>query len=454
MHEVYLNWAKSEARERDTTMRMRYNSAMERTERIRKPEVAPAPDSPLIEKWRAGMKLDNTVEWARDDEDIFTGLKAGETFDGPLFIQYPNEEAHGYIGLRRKHQRTFSLPRVDAESPFHYYTMKGTGFVEDLKHKLWERMPEDLDKNYYGLYDLSSAKWDRRYSLKLMKIGVRIVEPVAILRLHELPTYAGGRVPIEELREKKPPAPGKISDSLEALRHELASQPKSNELREMFTPVVYLRKARSDTRIDDITERVNFGMNPDFKEVVKAELQNVMRDVGKELGRSLTPLEYIEWFAITCGENVGRMHRHGLLHRYLHPGNITLAAELVDFDSMTHIKDVPHDDSQATLFNFRDAKRLAHAREIERDTKGVDDDIVDGVQKICLNLAATVAECFPDALPEYAQKKDGFDQYLFEELFPYIDGSLWGAYLREQEHSRAVVKSFNMPKGDEKPKRE
>ena len=376
-----------------------------------KAEYVPERRGHFPEKWIAGMKLENEIVWKNPNEKDFIVGKVGERFDGPLFHQYPDVKAHGHVGLREFHHRTFSFPSIiNAEGNEIFLSAKGVGVHHDLEVESAGN-PMRGDEGYLGLYDLDSAQYDKDHALLLESFDCRIAKPVAIIKLNELPSWARNE--------------GTQVNSIAELK-------KLGVLKPDFDPVVYIRSAISDTRVEDICNVKNVNsLNPHNIEKIKKEIDRIAGALAGEVGKKMNPKEYVEWFVQTAATSLGKLHKNGYVHRYIHAGNMTIAGELIDFDSVEkaeyeedeNLKDLTKLDKDG---NPTSKKGKEFARDIEQSEEG---DVVElGILNICRKMAETVVQLYPEA---FGIKKNEATMLIFEEYFPEIDKMFWENYVRE-----------------------
>lgn len=152
-------------------------------------------------------------------------------------------------------------------------------------------------RGMWGLLDYESAVKDWEQSIELMKGGVEIAPPVAIIKINELFLKNGERKTIEELK-KEGVMPRKVTYDNEEYD---------------YTPVLYLRAFTEAMRLEDATKE-------DFEKF------------AKEHGMTLE--EYVDWWTGKVAKNLARMHMLGKIHNNLISHNLTMDGHIVDFDTV------------------------------------------------------------------------------------------------------------------------
>jgi hypothetical protein len=275
-------------------------------------------DGVFPEFWFAGMRLKNKVIKVNPDEKDFIGLVEGQPFNGPVFMHQESSDADkvGYIGGRKDHNRTFAFPRIisiDPNNPYQFYDAKGSGFFHGDGIFLVRSLVinKDIDTQW-GLMNKSYAEYDwkkwEEYSKDSRFISFK---PVAIIELEELPILQeDGSVKIVSVQELK----------------------DTGKLIKSFVPIVYIRKFRNNTRFQNIFLSGFDQANATKIEKTKKEIEAAIKDVSKEVGRELSPDEYILEIVKRLAYNYGVIHRTDY-QKYAHKGQYTLAGEVLDFDS-------------------------------------------------------------------------------------------------------------------------
>lgn len=194
---------------------------------------------------------------------------------------------------------------------------KGVGLVEFYSNAnpMAREIRQDQEKTNYqektslGIIDYNFAERDRRMSEKFIKAGIRTQAVLGITMLDEIIDKDGKRISIEEARK----------------RNLIASDTQ---------PVIEFRAFGTRDRISSLqlgkTERK------------KAAFEDAKTLVAQELGRDpkdFSADEYLSWFAKTLGEQIAKIRKLKMHHKYLHTQNITLDCRIVDLDSVDFVKE-------------------------------------------------------------------------------------------------------------------
>ena len=117
---------------------------------------------------------------------------------------------------------------------------------------------------------------------------------------------------------------------------------KIQELRDLgyYNPAIEVRCMRSVLRIRDLKDAPQEFRQEMIKEAIKS-LNIEMQYMGNELRFDAESPEgrkkWLEFITFWIGKNLGIMHSAGMNHSYLHMGNLTLAGEIIDLDSVNKI---------------------------------------------------------------------------------------------------------------------
>jgi len=186
-----------------------------------------------------------------------------------------------------------------------------------------------------GLMDERSVQFTIEIAERLSVAGMRTEGIAAVYRLRRL-VYDGKEMGTDEFkkinierivqmaRETKDPEG----------RKELIAMAK--DLKWNFEPVLMVRLLRSIFRIRDLNEE------PEKKEAMIEEACQSLNNEAQGLGSterydSKTPEGREKWLkriVRELGKNAGILHQQGLVHMFMHMGNLTLAGEIVDLDSV------------------------------------------------------------------------------------------------------------------------
>ena len=214
-----------------------------------------------------------------------------------------------------------------------------------------------------GLLDFTDADHDYQMAESFHSFGLRVVRPIAIVKLQEL-IVRQTKVTVEQALKM-----GIIDSDTD--------------------PVLLLRAYGVRSRLIDVQE-------PDF--LSQSELQIKKRNriliddakavLSAEL-RTRAPLsdtEYFDWFLKTHAENVGQLHKLGYYHHWLTAHNITLDCRMLDFD---------------------DTKKLETEEERRKEYENMKDN--------CTFLAAML-EVNPFHNPNYEQNKQQIEKRI-EQMY-------------------------------------
>ena len=389
------------------------------------------PGTEMIMHTHEAMNLPNEVVWASDFAKEKLGMETSKEYAGPVFLWEPGQEVKGHFGARKFHHRSFSLdlPTQGGEPSIHI-SVKGAGYFNGQGKEQWT---EEQFGTTWGLMSMEACELELRNSTRAKNLGVRVVEPIAIIRPKALPvrTYGGHAhiIPIEELRES-----GKLSDS-------------------EFEPGIYFRKGRSDTRLQDIIdEKKNRLSRP--SELLRKELPHVIQELEKELGKELTPQKYVEWFTETLARNLGKMHSAGIAHHFLHSGNMTLAGEFLDNADFQDFS-LPDMEKSVSFTNMHEALQVSNATQesltlVEGDISFDADGDNDGLTTSIYSFAATVVDTFPESFKfDLKDWDDDSTTYCFEQMFPELEDTFWRVYLEEMPQLAFLHRGYNFPRQGE-----
>ncbi len=275
------------------------------------------------------IKLRNQVAWINEHILLPFKLEVNQPSDMAFFLSLNSKASTDYkLGARLMHGRSSKLGQVvlrdDEGRAYRDLNAKGTGLVQDFSHTdegdasvraaQWIRTSRH---GVRGLISKNEALSDAEMSEKLTKMGVRTHRVAAIIELLELPV--GDAIRSTWVREMI----GRVL-------------PLDTTLPPNFSPAIEIRLFGTDVRISDTTDAIGRG----DQEYMRGAFADAMELVAKECGKaSVSPEEYLEWFASTLGQSLGRMHGNGYVHGNLHSQNVTLDCVITDLDTVTHIID-------------------------------------------------------------------------------------------------------------------
>lgn len=216
-----------------------------------------------------------------------------------------------------------------------------------------------------GLFDERMAVTSVKKAEELAALGMRTEEFVSLLRMNTL--YLNGKAtPVSALTTEASKRflddAKKITPHIQRLRQELAKAPpeavveKEKELlallneretltrgardvKKDFQPVIAIRLMRSVFRIRDLVD----AESPDQARFMLEEAIDNLKKEAHTLGLDEPPFSlheakgreaFVEFLATWYGKNLGILMKNGQSHQFLHMGNLTLAGEVVDLDSV------------------------------------------------------------------------------------------------------------------------
>ncbi|MBP7134052.1 hypothetical protein KBA73_02445 [Patescibacteria group bacterium] len=209
-----------------------------------------------------------------------------------------------------------------------------------------------------GLFDERMAGTTVKKAEELSRLGMRVETFAAYYRLKTV--HVGGEtITIEELKRRtiedfKEQATEVKAEATRLRRdggtpkeiEELKERAKTllgheKDLRENFEPVIAIRLMRSIFRIRDLEDGTHEQARIMIEEAVAA-LQAESRLLhGVESPIRLDTMDgrdaYLKQLGDWFGEGLGVLFRTGQSHLFLHMGNLSLAGEIVDLDSVTKV---------------------------------------------------------------------------------------------------------------------
>ncbi len=111
-------------------------------------------------------------------------------------------------------------------------------------------------------------------------------------------------------------------------------------IKEEFQPVVMIRAMRSIFRLRDFKNATCNERDVMLKEAcenVNMEMKALRRDEHFSVESEEGKKEFLRFIIHWYGKNVGLMHGVGMVHAFLHMGNLSLAGEIVDLDSVQKV---------------------------------------------------------------------------------------------------------------------
>lgn len=288
-----------------------------------------------FEYWQDNLFLFSQVEnmVIKVNQHFHAPFKLEEGKPSPLglfvksaFVEKPNDlPAGGYaLEYHRSHKRSIILCRATFQDTdgriYRDVDLKGIGHIDRdwycNKPNTTNPGKRISDENYEGLLDRDIALYDYEMTEKFIEKGIRTCRALGIIELQEI-------IAKKTIRGKCAENPEKLS---------LEEAVNERILKENFHPVVEVRAFGTKFRALDITDS-----GSPLDERGQLMLEDAKKLVSQELGleKTMSDMEYLEWFANTLGHNVGLMHKSGWEHHYLPLGhNITLDCRVVDLDSV------------------------------------------------------------------------------------------------------------------------
>jgi hypothetical protein len=196
--------------------------------------------------------------------------------------------------------------------------------------------------DFLGLMDEGMAVTTARRARQLAAAGMRTEAVAGLYRIKALRIYG------QEVKTKDFLA--EAVSQLRALADEARERGDMEEQEEFlakirdlkdrengYKPVIEVRLMRSVLRLRDLKDA-----EPALRQEMLDEACRCLNIEQQALGSDLrfeakTPegrKQWLEFMVGAIGKNLGILHRHGLVHMFLHMGNLTLAGEIVDLDSV------------------------------------------------------------------------------------------------------------------------
>ena len=234
------------------------------------------------------------------------------SFASETYREQKIEEGGVLLEYWERHHRSAIVGRIifgDTQGAFYRdVDLKGGGLIlgdgiADLAQPGSERGNGDKE----GLLTMEDAINDYERAEHIHSLGIRVVRPIAIIKLDEL-IVRQKRLTIEQSI-----AAGIIDRDTE--------------------PVLIARAFGVRTRLRDLTEQ----SRGEVKEVTdknKILISDAKVLVSQELGLDhvMSDQEYFDWFVETHTKNTALLHKNGILHKWLTTHNVTLDCRMADFD--------------------------------------------------------------------------------------------------------------------------
>jgi hypothetical protein len=244
--------------------------------------------------------------------------KIAETFS--LFVDWHGKGVELELLGMPDHNRCLYWPIKFMDKygkEYEWLSLKGGGMpLKSLKGKISPDTVVDTGKGeVWGLERKPDALHDMEVSNQLMEKGMHTAVYVAVIELEEIMLRFSGRKGVAKA----------VVDRVLPRTIEYCGE------QEDFVPVICIRGFRNPLRISDVD---------------KKDIEDCAARQGMGSG------EYFNWWAREFATNLAIMHNTGMTHENLISHNVTLAAEIVDLNTV-----IPRDASKARE-DMRDAMRL------------------------------------------------------------------------------------------------
>mgnify|MGYP001019756910 CR=1 FL=1 len=317
-------------------------------------------------------------------EQIYRNPRLKLPFDPKDLVMFLDRNAQGAEAEKAKRLRTIPYhhrsadlgittpmheyfpSRAGEEGVHHVYTqidIKGSGFVhpeehESKKHGLSagelagspeavfvpESMETPMGYDILGLLDAGMIQTTIEKSRYLAFKGMRTeavagVYGIDVIRMNgeEISVKEFKKEAMEILQEQLHELHRGVDDAEIAKIKEKISSLKSED---GFRPVIEVRCMRSVLRLRDLKDAPAESRRELIGEAIKSlniEMQYLGEGKRFDAESPEGLKEWMEFVTFWIGKNTGIMHREGLAHEFLHMGNLTLAGEVVDLDSVQSV---------------------------------------------------------------------------------------------------------------------
>lgn len=248
----------------------------------------------------------------------------------------------------------------DVENVYLQIDIKGIGFLHPESH---ESKKDNLDKgslagsreavfapdsqetpmgfDVLGLMDEGMAMTTIKRSRELAAAGMRTESIAGVYRLKAI-RLGGEEVSVKDFKSEAKEELKSLSKQAKEEGDEESAEEYSRKLEILnspdgYQPVSLVRLVRSVFRLRDFKDA-----DAETRLAMMEEVERCLNVEAKELGRSerfdLHSREgreaWLKHISEWIGEGLGIMHSKGLVHIFLHMGNMTLAGEIVDLDSV------------------------------------------------------------------------------------------------------------------------
>ncbi len=250
------------------------------------------------------VEVENTVKWVNPNLYLPFPLEVGyPTPLGPFLVNSGAREVSQIeLGINYVHGRSSSIGRIGISDTlgniYRDVDLKGNGFSHYEKSEGYTPLVKPIsirdEEASFGTWRLDKAMREIDITEALTQTGARTYRIGAIIELHQIAFPNGDLISVEEAKNR-------------GLIHPTE------------TPVIGVRLYRNRERAESIY--------PNTVTVLK----DAKALVEKELGEEMNWHEYLQWFASSLGETLGKIHASDYWHGSLDPHNITLSSEVVDF---------------------------------------------------------------------------------------------------------------------------
>ncbi|MDF1497096.1 MAG: hypothetical protein P1P90_03470 [Patescibacteria group bacterium] len=256
------------------------------------------------------------------------------------------------------------FPTKDGKPGVHHvytqFDIKGSGFVHPEEHESKKHgliagelagsseavfVPESVETpmgyDILGLLDAGMIQTTIEKSRYLAAKGMR-TEAVAGVYGIDVIRMDGKDISVKEFKKEaililqeqlKELVRGEHDTEIETIKEKI----KGLKSEDGFRPAIEVRCMRSVLRLRDLKDAPAELRLELIREAVKSlniEMQYLGLDKKFTAETAEGRKEWIEFISYWIGKDVGIMHGQGLVHLFLHMGNLTLAGEVVDLDSV------------------------------------------------------------------------------------------------------------------------
>lgn len=232
----------------------------------------------------------------------------------------------------------------------------GSGEVQLIPHDV----ENTWDYEVLGLFDSRHLKHTLEAISKLAKAGMRTETVAAAYEINSL-LINGQAMTVEEWKTQTARL---LTAEMGGRSEELVR--KLRDFKEKFKPVILVRLMRSVIRVRDFKDSKSSQAKVMLDEACE-NLTNESAALGEEKKFNADSSEALEDWAkfltYWYGKNLAIMQNLGVVHSFLHMGNLTLAGEIVDLDSVQPVitkifvgneRKLPSQYSDARTVNFND----------------------------------------------------------------------------------------------------